>query len=141
MVGPDAAGGLHPVQAGHVQVHQHDLGIGGGDGVDRGRAVLGLAHHGDPGQRAEQQDQAFADGGLVVRDDHGHRLGVVCQVGILRVTCQFPASGPASKVPPASAARSRRPTRPKPPPVSASGRSACSGGTGLTTLSVIRSGS
>ena len=74
MAGPDAARRLHPVAARHVQVHEDDLRGLRRDDLDGGLAVLRLAGHGDPGHGAEQQHQALADGGLVVRDDDGYRL-------------------------------------------------------------------
>ena len=44
-VRPVAQGREHgvPVQPGHVQVEQQDIGAGGGDDVDRLQAVSGLA--------------------------------------------------------------------------------------------------
>ena len=68
--------------------------------------------HGDPGQRAEQQHQALADGGLVVDDDDGDRGVGIGHAGILKCTLHCPSSGPAVSVPPASAARSRSPVSP-----------------------------
>ncbi len=137
MAGPDAACRLHPVAARHVQVHEDDLRVLRRDDLDGGLAVLRLAGHGDPGHGAEQQHQALADGGLVVRDDDGYRLWVLGHAGILRHTRQVPAADPASSVPPASAARSRRPVSPAPAPVVVSGPAWPGDGSGLTTLTLI----
>ena len=137
MAGPDAARRLHSVAAWHVQVHEDDLRVFRRDDLDGGLAVFRLAGHGDPLHGAEQQHQALADGGLVVRDDDGYRLRVLGHAGIIRHTRQVPAAGPASSAPPASAARSRRPVSPAPAPVAASGPACPAGGSGLTTLTVI----
>jgi hypothetical protein len=112
LAGPDAPRRFDPVAARHVQIHENDLGLYRRGELGRGLAVGGLADYGDSRQGAEQQNQTLADGGLVVRDDDGDRLGASRHAGILRATCQFPAVGPASNVPPASAARSVRPVRP-----------------------------
>ncbi len=136
MAGPDAARRLHPVTARHVQVHEDDLRGLRRDDLDGGLAVLRLASHGDPGHSAEQQHQALADGRLVVSDDDSYRLRVLGHVGIFRHTRQVPSAGPASSVPRASAARSRRPVRPAPAPVAASGALVASGGRGLATVTV-----
>ncbi len=136
MAGPDAARRLHSAAAWHVQVHEDDLRVFRRDDLDGGLAVFRLAGHGDPGHGAEQQHQALADRGLVVRDDDGYRLRVLGHAGIIRHTRQVPAAGPASSAPPASAARSRRPVSPAPAPVAASGPGCPAGGSGLTTLIV-----
>jgi hypothetical protein len=136
MAGPDAARRLHPVAARHVQVHEDDLRIFRRDDLGGGLAILRLVDHGDPGHGAEQQHQALADGGLVVGDDDGYRLRILGHVGIFRHTRQVPSAGPASSVPPASAARSRRPVRPAPAPAAASGPAWPTGGSGLATLTM-----
>src|SRR5271165_2004597 len=136
MAGPDAARRLHPVAARHVQVHEDDLRVFRRDDLDGGLAVLGLAGHGDPGHGTEQQHQALADGGLVVGDDDGNRLRVLGHAGIFRQIRHVPAAGPASSVPPAPAARSRRPFRPAPAPVAASGPAWPAGGSGLATVTM-----
>jgi hypothetical protein len=64
-----------PPQRGMFRSISTTWGPGGGDRLDRGHAVLGLAGHGDPGQRAEQQDQALAHGGLVIGDDRATGSG------------------------------------------------------------------
>src|SRR6185437_8556791 len=109
--------------------------------LDGGLAVLRLGAHRDPGPGAEQQHQALADGGLVVRDDDGYGVGVLGHAGIVRSMRQVPSAGPASSVPPASAARSFSPVRPAPAPVSASGPVWPAGGSGLATLTVTWPGS
>ena len=121
MAGPDAARRLYPVAARHVQVHEDDLRGLRRDDLHDGLAVLRLAGHDDAGHGTEQQHQALADGGLVVRDDDGYLFRALGHAGILRYTRQVRPAGPASSVPPASAARSRRPCRPAPAPVVASG--------------------
>src|SRR6185369_5846951 len=137
----DAAGGLRAVASRHVQVHEDDLRVLRRDGLDGGLAVLRLADHRDPGQGAKQQDQALADGGLVVRDDNAYGVGVLGHAGIVRSIRQAPPAGPASSVPPASAARSCSPVRPAPAPVCASGPVWPAGGSGLATLTVTWPGS
>ena len=61
------------------------------------------------------------------------------QAGIRRQTCQQPSSASASavSVPPASAARSRRPVNPYPSPVPVSGLAVPDAGSGLLTSRVI----
>jgi hypothetical protein len=55
MLGGDPPGRGHPVAAGHVQVHEHDLRADRGDKLGRRLTVRRLAGHDDSWQRAEQQ--------------------------------------------------------------------------------------
>src|ERR1700733_15942207 len=141
VLGGDAARGADPVAAGHVQVHEHDLGLHLRDQVSRGVPVRRLTRHDDAGESAEQQDQALADRGVVVGDDHRDRLGRVpgAHAGILRPTRHSPSAGPAVSVPPPSAARSRRPVSPYCAPVAASGPPARAG-SGLATRTPLSPG-
>ena len=64
----DEAGGLDPVEVGHLDVHDDDVRLGLGDQVQRLAAVARRADHLDAVQRAEQGDQPVAHD-LVVVDD------------------------------------------------------------------------
>ena len=136
MAGPDAAGRRHPVAARHVQVHEDDLRVFRRDDLDGGLAVFRLAGHGDPGHGAEQQHQALADGGLVVRDHDGYRLRG-------SRSCRNPQAyppGPSSRPclqhagRPARRARAGRSARPRP---GGGGPAYPASGSRLTTLIMI----
>ena len=72
-VGEDPLGRREPVELGHADVHQHDVGAPAGDDVDRGVAVGRLADDGDVGLGVEDDAKAGAQQALVVGDDHGDR--------------------------------------------------------------------
>ena len=61
-------GGLDAADAGHVEVHQDDVGLQGGRGVDRGLAVGGLADDVHIGLGVQQRVQPLAEGFVVVAD-------------------------------------------------------------------------
>ncbi len=71
----DPPGRLDPVEAGHPDVHQHDVRLGQLGLADRGLAVLGLADHLEVVEGAEQRGQAPAYDGVVVGEQHADRLG------------------------------------------------------------------
>jgi hypothetical protein len=71
----DAAGGLEPVDVRHADVHEHDVGLGLADQVDRGRAVGGLAHHDHAGLVVDEGAEPGAHERLVVGDEDPKRLG------------------------------------------------------------------
>ena len=58
-----------------MQVEEDRIGLVFGHQVKRLLPVRGGADHVDAGEPAEQQDEAFADTGLVVGDDHAQRRG------------------------------------------------------------------
>ena len=64
----DAAGGLDPVEGGHLQVHEHHVGLQGLG--HRLQAVGGLADHLQVGLGGQEQAQAGADHGVVVGQQH-----------------------------------------------------------------------
>ena len=72
-VGEDPLGRREPVELGHADVHQHDVGAPAGDDVDRGVAVGRLADDGDVGLGVEDDAKAGAQQALVVGDDDGDR--------------------------------------------------------------------
>lgn len=115
--GPDASGRLHPVAAGHAQVHQHDVRI------ELGHQPHGLVPIGggpddlDPRQQPEQHHDALAHHGLIVRhDDTGRCPALLRHTGTFSITTNPSSYGPASSEPPSSSARSRIPSRPYPAP-------------------------
>ena len=54
-----------------------DVGIGLGDEVQRGAAVLGGAHDLEPVERRQQGDQTLPQDGVVVDDGHPDRGAVL----------------------------------------------------------------
>ena len=92
--------------------------------VQRLLPVRGGANHVDAGEPAEQQDEAFADAGLVVGHDDAQRCGpggvggdghdvTSCGRGAgargsSAVTAHWPSRGPATKVPFSNRSRSGR---------------------------------
>ena len=113
MVGPDAPGGLDPIESGHAQVHQDDIGRRRRYQGDGFVAVAGGADHLDAGLGLQQGDEPFADHGLVVGHHHPHD-------GTATRTVQPGPLGSAWTWPPNRSIRSRMPGNPNPPPVSAS---------------------
>src|SRR5262249_48429711 len=114
----DPARRLRPPDAGHLQVHQHDIrpdALVHGDGL---LAALGLADDLDARLAVEQRAQPLPHDGVVVDEQHPDRaLGRFAQRGTSTRT-RVPAPGALStrSVPPSRSARSRMPGRPKPPP-------------------------
>jgi hypothetical protein len=117
---PDPPGRLDPVEPGHPQVHQYDVGAmasaqrhrlltvtGGGDWLDVGRGI-------------EQGHEAFPDHRLVVHDHHPdgavHRISRPARAdggaGSRSSTRHPPFTRPALRVPPSNSARSRIPRTP-----------------------------
>jgi hypothetical protein len=70
--GEDAAGGLQTVDLRHAHVHEHDVGTGPPDRVDRLRAGRGLGHHVHP-TGGEDHAEPGADQRLIVGDHHPYR--------------------------------------------------------------------
>jgi hypothetical protein len=108
-VGGDRLGGLQAVEAGHADVHQHDVGDEAARRVGRLVAVGGLADHLDAVLRGQQRPKARAHERLVVGEqDADHR-------GSLARTRNPPrAPGPVMSSPSSAAARSRMPFSPLP---------------------------
>ena len=72
--GREPAGRFDPVEVGHADVHQDDVGSERFCGVERGEAVTGLADDFEVGFGVEDDAEAGADELLVVGDqdpDHG----------------------------------------------------------------------
>ena len=67
----DAAGGVEPVDAGHADVHEHDVGAMLERQAHRLLAVGRLADDGDVVLRVEQRPEAAPHQRLVVGDDDG----------------------------------------------------------------------
>ena len=117
----DAPGGLDPVQPGHPDVHQHDVGAGRPGEVDGLATVGGLAHHGEVVLGAEDHPEPRPHELLVVgEEDRGHGTSW----GMTALTRKPPSSqGPHSSRPPAAATVSARPASPAPlPPPRPTGR-------------------
>jgi hypothetical protein len=62
----DGLGGLHPVQARHLDVHEDHVGLGLEGVPQRLPAVLGLPHHTEVPLRLQEAFQALAEEGVVV---------------------------------------------------------------------------
>jgi hypothetical protein len=77
VLGREPAGGADAVQDGHVQVKQDRVGPVLGHKLQRMLPIRRGADHVDTREPAEQQDEAFADAGLVVSDDDAQRRGPV----------------------------------------------------------------
>src|SRR4029450_13026447 len=104
---------LEPVELGHADVEQADIGsqlAGEGDGFP---AVPRLADHVDVGLGVEDHAQPGPDDLLVVGDEDAdvHRLGPA-RGSTASTTQPWSGLGPAARVPPRSAARSVIPTTP-----------------------------
>src|SRR5205814_7097711 len=119
-VGADLGGRLDPVEAGHADVHQHDVRPGPADHGEGVQPVGRLADDLDLGlavDRARQdRPEALPDQRLVVGkyDADGHDRP---SSGNEAWTAQPPVgAGPAVTVPPTSATRSRIPASPNPKP-------------------------
>ena len=92
----DAAGRLDPVEHGHADVHQHDVGPQSARLGDRFLAVARLADDVRLGLGVEDLAQADADECLVVCDQNGrHRIG-----SRTRTAKPPPGRRPASRRPP-----------------------------------------
>ncbi len=112
----DPASGLDPVDPRHPHVHQHDVAAQLPrlrDGLD---AVARFADDVEPGIGSKDHPKARADEVPVVGEEHpDHRIR--SHSGKLaRTTYPPPLRGPASILPPKTAARSRIPSRPWPLP-------------------------
>ena len=104
------------VEAWHAYVHQQDVGVGGAGELDRCVTVGGLTHELEVGGMGHEGAEPGTDQRLVVGDrDADHVAVPAC--GMVAWTRKPAPSrrGPASNVPPYSAARSRMPTSPSPP--------------------------
>src|SRR5215472_8313891 len=110
--------GLDPVHARHADVHEDDVGAEPAHRLDRLDAVCGLAHDLDVRLGVQEQAEAGSDHRVVVDDDDADRHGDQASCpGAGRVATTWnppPATGPASRLPPNSATRSRIPIRPRP---------------------------
>src|SRR5215470_5685332 len=114
--GHDLAGGLDPVQVRHPDVHQDHIGLGLPGQADRLHAVFGLADDLQARPGFQDHPEPAADQGLVIAQQHpdGHD-GPSGGSGKATWTAKPPPGrGPASQVPPCSAARSRMPISPRP---------------------------
>ena len=68
----EMARGLQPVDAGHGDVQQHQVGVVLGHRVQRGMAVAHLGHQFHAVLRGQQRAQALARQRLVIGDHHLH---------------------------------------------------------------------
>ncbi len=148
LLGDDLAGGGDPVEPGHLDVHEDEVGAQLAGEPYRLLAVRRLADDLDVGGGAQDEHQPGAYGGLVLGDEDPDRLrgwrlssslspprgppgGHSARTSQNRPAGPF--SGPASNAPPSRAIRSRIPTRPAPEPgARGRGRSA----NGLLTVTV-----
>ena len=112
-------GGREAVHARHPDVHQDEVGRAAAGKRDRLNTVRGLADDLDVGFGFEDRPQPAAYHGLVVGEQHADgRHRSLLGAGSTAWTRQPRPSGlgPASSLPPASAARSRIPAMPLPWP-------------------------
>src|SRR5690606_32051251 len=112
----DLLGGLEPVEVRHPHVHEDDVRPQPDHLVHRGPPVGGFPHHDDVLLGVEQGAEPLAHHRLVVGDhDVHHGTHPAIRAGSSATTLQPPSSvGPAVRVPPTEAARSRMPGRPCP---------------------------
>jgi hypothetical protein len=127
---------LDPVEPGHADVHEHDVGSMALGPVDRLVAVVGLADHLEVVLGVDECPEAGAHEGLIVREqdaDHARSPS-----GSRARTRKPPSSrGPASSHPPVAVARSRIPVRPFPSAIDDSpGRPAPSSSMPISTASL-----
>ena len=103
----EPAGGLDPVEDGHPDVDEADIGAQTAGEPHRLGAVGGLRDDLDAGLRVKDHGQAGPDDVLVVGDQHADRhTGPPC-FGTTASTLQPPSgTEPARRVPPRSVARS-----------------------------------
>ena len=110
--GDQPPGRLDPVQLGHPNVHQRDVGLQPGRQLDGLDAVRRLTHHGQVGLGVEDEPETAPHQRLVIGDqnpDHGRPPWT----GSRACTAYPPpGAGPAANTPPYRVARSRIPTRP-----------------------------
>ena len=69
----EPAGRLDAVHHGHPHVHQHDVGLGRGDQLQRLGAVARLPHHHEL-VGVEERDEGVAEPRVVVHDQHADTL-------------------------------------------------------------------
>src|SRR5690606_2390955 len=114
-VAGDPAGGLQPVELGHADVHQHHVGPQLAGERHGPGAVARLAHHLQVVLVAEDRPEPGPYQGLVVGQQHADHVAPFS--GSEARTRKPPSGrGPASRLPPSAAARSRMPRSPKPLP-------------------------
>jgi hypothetical protein len=71
-LGEDPASRLEPVDVGHLDVHEHDVGMPPADEVDCVATVPGPPDDADPGLFLEDRSEARSHERLIVGDQHGH---------------------------------------------------------------------
>ena len=115
----EESGRGQPVEHGHADVEQADVGSDPLGELDRGPPVVDFADHRHVGLAVDDHAEAGADHRLVVGEQHGDRgftrrdvHGTRSVVGITARIRHISPSGPAWKVPPSASTRSRMPTRP-----------------------------
>src|SRR5690606_18012547 len=114
---PDPDDRLHPIKAGHLQIHEEDIGAQARRRGHSLRTAPRLADHLEIGLRAEHRDQPLAHVRMVVGSHDPDRVAhagdsssgtaAVKRVPSPRVLCTL-------SVPPSSRIRSHIPTMPKP---------------------------
>lgn len=66
----ETAGGLNAAALGHVQIHQDDVRLQGGDPLDDVLAVACLPHHLHIRLAGQQGTHSLAEGDMVIGDKH-----------------------------------------------------------------------
>ena len=113
----DPSGGLEPVESGHPDVHEEDVRPHASRDVDGVGAVVGFADQFEVVGVADHRGEPGADERLVVGDGDRDGHDSTVPSGRRALTWNPPlGAGPAMSSPPWTAARSRMPTRPCPPP-------------------------
>src|SRR5690606_3558630 len=113
----DAAGGLDPVEVGHADVHEDDIGLADGHGLDRLVPGPGLGDHTHVGLVVDDHPQTGTDHGLVVGEDDAecHGTATFWLTGSHADTLRPPpVPRDRLRVPPQAAARSSMPRMPLP---------------------------
>lgn len=108
----DAAGGLDAVDAGHLQIHQHDIGMERCGRGDHLVSVGCLADEVEPAGVGDETAQTIAEERMVIGDEDPDTH----QISAHSAETSVPRgrSGRMSRVPPSSAARSRMDPMPIP---------------------------
>ena len=107
-VGDDLPGGGDPVDPGHLQVHEDDVGAGLADDLDGLLAVGRRPDHGDVVDPGEQLLEPAAHDGVVVDEHHADGHLPVSNL----IVVPAPGADRTTRVPPLSRTRLSRPRKP-----------------------------
>src|SRR5690606_39142711 len=117
-LGREPLGDREPVQPGHLQVEQRDVGLVAQRGRERLVPGAGDRDHLEVVLQREQRRDGVADQRLVVGEQHPDRHAGSpprAVIGTVASTTNVPSSKVAVSAPPRAPSRSRRPRSPLPP--------------------------